>query len=349
MKDIFGPSRPIEESSNTWRSIIAVLVLLFAAGSTFFFFSGRSIELTEASSVAALFPFDNLRQSTAGGDIIVEPPPPPKPKLPELVGDALDVSEMSAEAIMIKDVESGMVLFENGAYTQRPIASLTKLMSALVVLEKTPEWVTSTQVVPDDIIDTHMYAGDTYTLEELWKASLIGSSNKAILTLADAVGWPRAAFVERMNQLAREIGMSDTFFVEQTGLEEGNVSTPSDLLLLLDEVLEKQEIQQTLRTAELNLYSNERKKKHHMWNTNWLLLGWIPNTFGDQFLGGKTGYIPESGYNFMMRVSDGKGHEVDVVVLGTNSHEARFTEARDVAYWAMENYQWPDEIEPDTE
>lgn len=342
MKDIFGPTIPMEEKSNRWRSVVAVFVVLVGVVLTGLFWSGRASTLSEASSVIALLPVEQLRQAAVGGDIVVAPPPPPPPKFPVLVGEELDFSSLSASAVMVKDVETGMVMLQHNAYTPHPIASLTKLMSALVILEKQPDWTTSSVVIADDIIDTHMYAGDTYTLLELWRASLIGSSNKAILTLADAVGWPRAAFIERMNQRAREIGMSQTTFVEQTGLDVQNVSTPSDLMILLNESLSHTDLQNVLQERELTLYSDERKKEHHMWSTNWLLLGWIPNEFEEQFLGGKTGYIPESGYNFIMRVADEKGHRIDVVVLGTESHEARFTEARDVAYWAMENYEWPE-------
>ncbi|MEK7083965.1 MAG: hypothetical protein AAB932_01920, partial [Patescibacteria group bacterium] len=72
----------------------------------------------------------------------------------------------------------------------------------------------------------------------------------------------------------------------------------------------------------------------------WLLLGWIPHQF-PKFIGGKTGYITVSGYNFVVEVEDAAGRRVAAVILGANAHEARFTEARDIAKWAFENYQWP--------
>ena len=75
-----------------------------------------------------------------------------------------------------------------------------------------------------------------------------------------------------------------------------------------------------------------------MWNTDWILLDWIPNEFA-VFHGGKTGYITASGYNFTMRVEN-DGHMLDVVVLGASSHEGRFTEARDIAKWVFTNYKW---------
>lgn len=343
--DIFGPSKPIEPPHIGWRALVAGFLFLFGGIIFLALISGKSTAVvSEVQSLVSTIPLDaleaQLRPKTVGGDVVVEPPLPPPPQRPEFVGDAFNTANIGAQAVMVKDVKTGMVLLDYHGYEPRPMASITKLMSTLVVLEKLPQWASTTTVVSDDIIDTHMYAGDTYTLDELWNASLVGSSNKAILTLADAVGWPRAAFVERMNQRAREIGMSQTIFADQTGLDVENVSTASDLLILLNEALLQRKISDALMKQEVNLYSKERKKAHHMWNTNWLLLGWIPHTWSDQTILGKTGYIPESGYNFLMRVSDQAGHELDVVVLGAATHEARFTQARDAALWAYENYEW---------
>lgn len=291
------------------------------------------------------FPFaDDTDFVKAGGDVSIEPVYVPKP--PELTGELVDASTFGAEAILIKDVTSGKLLYEKHAYIARPIASITKLMSALVILEKPIDWTTSTQVVADDVVDTHMYAGDTYTLDELWRAALVGSSNKAILTLADAVGWPRDAFIARMNEKALELGMSDSRFTDPSGLDAGNMATPSDILILLNEALASDDIRETVLLLEHQLYSVERKKDHHMWNTNWLLLGWITHDFGE-IVGGKTGYIPAAGYNFTARVSDTAGHELDIVVLGAPAHEDRFTIFRDAGEWAYENYTWEDEILPE--
>jgi D-alanyl-D-alanine carboxypeptidase len=163
------------------------------------------------------------------------------------------------------------------------------------------------------------------------------------MTLADAVGWPRVAFVERMNQKATELGMTGTRFTEPTGLDEGNVSTPSDVAILLTEALRQSDIQTAVLKKEHTIYSKERDKTEHMWSTDWLLLGWIPETFAD-FRGGKTGFIEASGYNFAMEAGDGHERLLDVVVLGAETHEARFTEARDIAEWVQKSYRWPDMV-----
>jgi len=244
----------------------------------------------------------------------------------------------SATSIIAKDVDSGALLYEKNAYEEHSLASITKLMSALVLLERDIDWDSEAVVSPDNIIDNHMYAGDTYTMNDLWHAALIGSSNKAIVSMIDATGWTREQFVTRMNQRALEFGMSDTYFAGPTGLDEDNVGTASDVALLLHEALLYDKIRSTLMIPNYELYAAERNKRHRINNTNWLLLKWVPNDL--QLVGGKTGYIVKSGYNFALEATNSEGKAIDVVVLGTRSNDARFSEARDVANWVFSSYSW---------
>lgn len=336
-----------------WENIYAYgaslfcMVFALAFGGLFSFqlpqTSISDVAYTASSPVAKFFQFDiSHLAGKEGGDVAPKPPKPIIPA-PEFVGEVVVSStEFSAQAMVVRDVASGKLLYDYNGDDQRPIASITKLMSSLIILERDPDWTATTTVVMDDLVDNHMYGGDVYTQKELWDSALVASSNKAVFSLADAVGISRESFASRMNSKALELGMSNTHFVEPTGLDEENVSTATQLTKLLAASLEREEIQESLLMDEYNLYSNEREKAHHMWNTNWLLLGWIINDgHFEEFKGGKTGYIPAAGYNFSMRVADEQGNEIDVIVLGTQSHEARFEEARDIAGWVFENYQWP--------
>ncbi|GEM_PF-364510 len=284
--------------------------------------------------------FDRL----VGGDIMIAPPAQAVPELPELIGELPAPELFTAERMLVKDKETGTILYGKKEYEQWPIASITKLMSALVLLEYSPTWSSSTVVIGEDWLDVHMYKGDTYTFEQIWNAALIASSNKAVKTFVHALDIPEEVFVARMNEKAKELGMTDTVFFETSGLDQRNVSTASDIVLLLQAALEEEKIQKTLLTREYRLYSKERKKGHHMWNTNWLLLGWIPNTF-PKINGGKTGFIEAAQYNLVIEIEDEKGRVLDVVILGAESNESRFTEARDVAEAVLKQYRWPkDEI-----
>lgn len=271
--------------------------------------------------------------------VIEEPPPPPLPVI--LHENPFPADQYTARSIVVRDVASGMILVEKNSYEPRPIASITKLMSALVMLERNPSWTATTTVVEGELIDTHMYSGDTYTYDELWVSGLVASSNKAIMSLSDAIGWNRSAFIERMNQKSKEIGMEEAGFAEPTGLDEANYATAVDVAALLREALDHEDINRAVNTNEITLYSAERGKSHHMWNTNWLQLGWIPSDL--KVVGGKTGYIQASGYNLAVRLENEQGVQLDVIILGAEKHEDRFTEARDSALWAFNNFAWPNE------
>lgn len=294
--------------------------------------SGDILEPVQIVLQEKIYSYDDI-----GGDIAFDYEPV---TIPKRINFSIipDPTIFNSTNIIVKDRESNIILYEKNPYESHQLASITKLMSVLVLLEYNLDMTTTTHVIDDDVVDTHMYAGDTYTVEELWHAALIASSNKAILTLVDATGVSRENFIKRMNARALELGMSQTVFSEPTGLDEGNISTPSDVVLLLREVLKHDIIIEALLTPEYTLYSYERQKKHHMWNTDWLLLEWIPHTF--ELLGGKTGFIPSSGYNFTMSASDEEGHIIDVVILGSSKHEDRFIEARDISQWVFDNYIW---------
>ena len=318
-----------------WHRLFLLTVLVFA---------GSRVAWTEYFAnqpppISLGMVFEEFRR---GGDI-VEPPPivvPPAPPIPTQVGSSTP-PVIAAESAIVTDHVSGAILFGNNPYVLRPVASITKLMSALVLLDTPLNWVATTSVVADEIEDTHMYALDTYTIGDLWHTALIGSSNKAILTLVDAWGGSRVDFVVRMNAKAQELGMADSVFVEPTGLDGGNVSTASDVALLLREALSRPAIREAVLTPEYEIYSVERDKRHHLWNTNWLMLGWIPHEF--EVLGGKTGYTGAAGYSVAVQTGDEAGHVLYIVVLGADSHEARFIEARDLADWVYEYFSWADQ------
>jgi D-alanyl-D-alanine endopeptidase (penicillin-binding protein 7) len=323
-----------------WRIVVAVAVVLFSVGLLIIKkidFSQKQVVMNKV--VTPLVGLDFSSQPL-NADLNIKSLVQFKPRLPELQGEMISCNDFSAKSIIVKDQKSGAVLLKKNEYEKRPIASITKLMSALVLIERNLDWNTSTIVSPDKVVDTHMYAGDTYTLLELWQAALVGSSNKAVLTLVDASGLSRQAFVQRMNEKAKELGMLDTSFTDPTGLEDTDIATASDLSILISEALKSDRIRNTLNIKEIDLYSKERKHKEHIWNTDWLLLNWIPNQLN--LRGGKTGYIPAAGYNFTMQVGDDKGHVINVVVLGADNYQARFTECRDIAKWVFESYQWPE-------
>ena len=341
----FTPSLSKKEFfSNAWRNSVALILLIMSAALTLFFLHNQNQTWQAFQAWAHLDITGFLQKHTfspKGGDVSVAPPPLPPPPIPKLIGTLPDAAQFTAGSILVKDRTTGEVLYQKNEYERRPIASLSKLMSALVLLEKDIDWKSTTTVkVEQDAADNHFLNGEVYILQDMWEAALVGSSNQAILSLVDAVYINRDAFVARMNEKALELGMKDSQFIEPTGLSEQNISTASDIILLLDEALKQEKIQETLLLKETTLIPVGKKKPHHIWNTNWLLLNWIPNKIVD-FRGGKTGYITASGYNFTMQIAENDEKVIDVVVLGAAKHEDRFSEARDIGKSVFAAFRWP--------
>lgn len=248
------------------------------------------------------------------------------------------VPTTSAHAIAVRDVASGALLVTEDAYTPYAIASITKLVSALVLLDVPLDWSATSTVPADLMADSQLLPGETYTNEWLWRSALIGSSNRAIMAMVDGSGLTREAFVVRMNEKARVLGMSRAVFTDPTGLEVGNQASAVDVAILLHKAMEEPRIRDTLIIPS---YTIERigRVPSVVWNTDWLLLGWVPHSFVN-ILGGKTGYIPESGNNVTVRVEGDSGRMLDVVVLGSSTTESRFVDAKNMADWVFKNYRW---------
>ncbi len=329
----------IEVRNNENRVRNWIFGFLVVAGAVFFFgkdqillnLNSFEVKLTKAGSVDS--------EQTQGGDINFDNFEPAVTAPQKLGNQELDKSIFTANKILVKDTESGAVLFSKDEYEYHSLASITKLMSALVLMDQGIAWNSTTTATGSGLFDTIIQKDFDYLIEDLWNAGLIASSNRSIITLVDASGLSEEQFVEKMNQKARELGMMDTVFIDPTGLAINNISTASDIILLLNEALRNDTINKTLLRNEYHLATVDGEHDRQMWNTNWLLLGWIPHGF-EALQAGKTGFIPESGYNFVTKVADQFGNQIDIVILGAIDHELRFSEARDIAEWVFKNYSW---------
>ncbi len=268
-------------------------------------------------------------------------PTPPKPVRKITIPD-LSAHRLTAKHVFIKDNASGVMLFGKAAYEPWPFASVTKLLSALVLLDIPVNLSTTTVAVNDKVFETGIMSGVEYRTGDLWQAALIASSNRALLTLVDSTGITRDDFVARMNAKALELGMTNTIVFEPTGLDPRNVGTAADSALLISEALRKPLIRETVVRKEYTFNGVDGKNMTKIHNTNWLVLGIIPSR-SLILRGGKTGSIPESEYNFVFEAENERGHLIDVVVLGSQTNESRFAEGRDVALWAFDAYSWGDE------
>ncbi|HEX7879848.1 MAG TPA: serine hydrolase, partial [Candidatus Eisenbacteria bacterium] len=150
---------------------------------------------------------------------------------PVVAFDPARPATLRAESAVVLDRRTGHVLWGKNADETRPVASLTKLMTALVVSESPLAMDDSITVTMDDVTGagrSHVRAGNRVSIGDLYHCSLISSDNAATRALARATGMSSTAFVARMNQRARELGMEHSHYVETTGLDAGNVSTARD-------------------------------------------------------------------------------------------------------------------------
>jgi D-alanyl-D-alanine carboxypeptidase len=269
--------------------------------------------------------------------------PPSRPRVPLQTSTSTYPVELTAASVLVVDDGTNTVLFSKNATEVRPLASITKLMAALILMDLKPEWATSTVVTTADFSSSSHFinVGEKFKIEDLWHIALIGSSNSAINTLVRNTGLTPDNFAILMNRKAKEIGLSKASFVEPTGLDEKNVADASDVARLLKEALEIDKIKKTLQIGQYYSHPIGMKKERRLWSTNWLLTNWVPNRFAEDKIVGKTGFINDSKYNFTVRIEDDNHHAVRIVVLGSESNESRFSEARDLAEWIFKNYLWP--------
>ena len=234
-------------------------------------------------------------------------------------------------ASIVVDNVSGEILYSRDAEERRPIASLTKLLTAMVFLETGTDLMTTATVTKEDAYQSsksHLRVGETLTLHDFLYAALVSSDNRAARVLARSAGIPADAFIARMNAKACELGMDSTHVVEPTGLSELNVSTAHDCAVLLNAALGNHLIRRVSTTSELTVSPLNKRRTHRLVNTNRLL------RYGYSFMGSKTGYISEAGWCIAARGISEAGHDVTVVILGAPTNSKRFQSLRNALLWA---------------
>lgn len=241
-----------------------------------------------------------------------------------------EVPSPRAAAAIIYDPVTNEVLFEEHSLEQRSIASITKVMTSLVVLESLTDPTEVVKVERADVLHastTYLRAGYSVSIEELLHLLLIGSDNAAARVLARVSPYGTDGFVARMNEKAQELGLTQTHYEDPSGLISGNVSTAFEMARLIAYAAADERIGSLMRKAEYEFTPGKRPV--HVNSTNRLVRS------GElEVLGGKTGFISSSGYCLatLMRLPQ-SGRQVAVVVLGARSNAARFAETRHLVNW----------------
>jgi D-alanyl-D-alanine endopeptidase (penicillin-binding protein 7) len=240
------------------------------------------------------------------------------------------IPDIRAAAAIVFDPETGKILYEENAKDQRSIASITKVMTALVFLEDNPDLSTEITIERSDVYaasTTYLKAKDRITYGELLHLMLIASDNAAARAIARTSHGGTASFDERMNETAIELGLDATSFSDPSGLNPNNLSSAWDLSHLISFAASDERIGSLMRTPEYTVTTSRRTIPIH--STNHLLLA------GDvQVMGGKTGFISKAGYCLATLL---KLPQMDTplafVVLGAHSNNGRFWETRHLFDW----------------
>src|SRR5207248_3180170 len=146
------------------------------------------------------------------------------------------VPDVSAAAAIIYDPETNQVLWEENSQDQRSIASITKVMTATVFLEDNPDLSQEVTIARSDVFaasTTHLILNDKVTTDDLLHLLLIASDNAAARALARVSPQGSAAFVQRMNEKALELGLQSTHYADPSGLLSDNVSSAFDMARLI--------------------------------------------------------------------------------------------------------------------
>jgi serine-type D-Ala-D-Ala endopeptidase (penicillin-binding protein 7) len=241
------------------------------------------------------------------------------------------VPDVRAAAAIVFNPQTGEVVLGQNMHEQRSIASLTKVMTALTFVQDNPDLSQVVSVTRADVSNasvTYLKAGDRVSYYDLLHLALIASDNAAARVLARTSEGGTAAFVSRMNETAIVQGLTNTHYVDPSGLDARNVSSAYDLAHLINAAATDSRLGAIMRTAEYAARAGARFVDIH--STNRLLS--MPNI---EVLAGKTGFISKAGYCLATVLQVPQGSQLAVVVLGAANSAMRFGEARNLLSWIV--------------
>jgi D-alanyl-D-alanine endopeptidase (penicillin-binding protein 7) len=246
------------------------------------------------------------------------------------------VPDVRAAAAIVYEPSTGKVLYEENAMDERSIASITKVMTAIVFLETATDLDQEIQIVRADTLrasTTYLRTNDRVRVSDLLHLLLIPSDNAAARALARISPLGYDGFIARMNQKADDLGLHHTAYTDPSGLYADNISSAYDMARLISFASEDDRIGPIMRTPEYSFRTMPAAKRAAriitVRNTNQILRNGDMNV-----LGGKTGFISKAGYCLatLLKMPAG-GPSLAVVVLGASSNLGRFWETRHLMTW----------------
>ena len=244
---------------------------------------------------------------------------------------------VQAQAIFAVDLNTGIPLLVRNVFFRRKVASITKLVTAMVILDRhgMQEKVTVSRHAANQEPSTmRLRPGEEMTIENLLTGLLINSANDAAVALAEADAGSEAAFITKMNEKALELGLKDTHFSSVMGFDEpDNYSTAYDTMIFARAALRYPFIRKTVSQKNADVTDTAGKIPHHLASTNELL----ENPYY-KVVGLKTGSTPQAGQSFVSLTEAPHGHEILMVLLDSPD---RFKETKIALDWILRNFDFP--------
>jgi len=252
-----------------------------------------------------------------------------------ILDSSLSPPSVGAKSAVLYDTRSSRFLFEKNSEIKLPVASLTKIMNAVVVMEN---------LNLDDIVTIYegsikvdgekqeLYLGEKISVRNLLKLALIESSNDAAFALANYAKEMGIDFIGAMNKKAGALGMTDSYFIDPAGLDDRAYSTAQDLIKLVEYSLKYGEVWDISSEKTAIVESSDERIKHTATSTN-RLLGLVKD-----IIGGKTGYTEGAGQCMILVTSvHDYPSKIISVVLGSND---RFGDTQKLIDWSQQAYKW---------
>jgi len=238
---------------------------------------------------------------------------------------------LQSNIALILDEQTGQVIYNKNAELQAPIASITKLMTAMVVLDSKPDMAAELSVDVEDLdtlkgTTSRLRIGMSFTRAEMLQMALMASENRAASALARGYPGGMSAAIAAMNNKARQLGMSSTKFFDPTGLNSDNVSTAQDLAKMVAAAQHYPLIHQYTTTASTSMEGwNGRELRFS--NTNPLVknVSWNIGV-------SKTGFINEAGRCLVMEAKINQ-RPVIIVLLNSWGKRTRIGDANRIKKW----------------
>lgn len=258
-----------------------------------------------------------------------------EPSYLPVLNTAIERPQLAAKSAVVYDTRSSRFLYSKNHEDRLPIASLTKLLSAVVILENLN--MDDIVRVPKEVVKVDgekqtLYLDENIRARDLLKMMLIESSNDAAYALMRHASGQDLDLLGLMDRKAVELGMNNSIFHDPAGLNDDALSTSGDLVKLVNYSLKFDELWSILGEKTTKVYSVDGRIEHNLNSTN-QLLGVIPDV-----VGGKTGYT-DGALGCMLLVVDvpGKNDKLISIVLGSKE---RFTDTEKLIDWVKGAYSW---------